>query len=174
VAVVLFFVAMVDRLVRPAQVHRLLGFTAVLYAGVLMVASLVQTIELLRDPQPFIGYARLNLESPDAVLALEQIPKDMIVMSNNPEMIYYLMGRPAYMRPILFDHYSLTYRQDYEEQLAFAEEQLDAGGIYIQARSPAKEDFKVIEELQLDLLLEIDDFTFYASPERSDIFDFES
>ena len=67
-------------------------------------------------------------------------------------MIYVFVKRPAYMRPIYYDSYTLNYRDDYDEQLAFVQSLLDDGSVYVQLRDPREQERQVIEDLDLELL----------------------
>jgi hypothetical protein len=89
------------------------------------------TVQMVRNPIPEIGYTGLRYTMPGVVNWLSQVSPGEPIISNNPEMVYILSGRSAYMRPILFDVYQLKYREDYEQQLADAQAKLDQGGVLI-------------------------------------------
>ena len=51
-----------------------------------------------------------------------------MIISNDIELVYVLVDRPAYAFPITFDHYQQVYREDLEEQIAFVRGLLKDGG----------------------------------------------
>jgi hypothetical protein len=55
------------------------------------------------------------------------------------------------MRPIFFDVYKLTNREDYSEQLGWVQSLLDRGGVYVQLRAPSQEDRDAIEDLNIEV-----------------------
>jgi hypothetical protein len=164
VAVILLFVSISFRLLTINPNKRVVRYSGILYAGVLVAASLLQTVELVNNPALYVGYSGIIISNSTLLEALKAVDQETIVISNNPEMVYFLMGRPAYMRPILFDHYSLQYRQDYQEQIEFTQSLLDQGAAYIQMRDPSQEEGDVIQELELVLTLAVDEATIYTSP----------
>ena len=66
-------------------------------------------------------------------------------------MVYVFTERPAYMRPISFDVYKLTNREDYSEQLEWVQSLLNGGGVYVQLRDPSPDDIEAIEDLDIEV-----------------------
>ena len=82
-------------------------------------------------------------------------------------MIYILAGRPAYVRPISFDHYQQLVREDYEQQLASAAEKMVSGGVLVVFDELEADDLALIDQLKLELLADFPQAMIYASPQES-------
>jgi len=163
VATVILFVSITSMLLKRIPQRRGVQSLGVLYACVLVFAAFSQSAKMMIDPMPYIGYSNLEIGYPKLEETLKGMDRDTIAISNNPEMVYFLMGRPAYMRPIGFDNYSLQYRQDYEDQIDFVQGLLDSGAVYIQMRDPSQEELDVINDLEIEPVLVIHDATIYTS-----------
>jgi hypothetical protein len=74
------------------------------------------------------------------------------LVSNNPELVYILVGRPAYVRPISFDNYEQAVRSDYEEQFATLSSQLGSGGVFVLFDQLEPDDQAFIDRLDLQPL----------------------
>ena len=98
-----------------------------------------------------IGYTGLKQQWPDVVARLKDVDSSAAIISNNPEMVYVFTERPAYMRPINFDVYKLTNREDYSEQLEWAQSLLDSGGVFVQLRDPNPHEREAIEDLDIEV-----------------------
>jgi hypothetical protein len=120
---------------------------------------------MIREPIRYVGYTGFKVENPELVNALRKVSRQTIVFSNNPEMAYFLSGRPAYMRPIYFDQYSLEYREDYDQQIQFARDSLDQGAIYAQLRKPGSEEQEVIDALEISPIASFDEGVIYGASE---------
>jgi hypothetical protein len=114
---------------RPGE--RTLGRLALAYAVVLLGFYGAVELRMLADPIPHLGYAGRRLLWADAVSAIRHVPAALPLVSNNPELVYILVGRPAYVRPISFDNYQQAARADYEQQFQVLKEQLRGGGVFV-------------------------------------------
>ncbi len=123
-----------------------------LLAGYTLLVIGFQSIPLflkIREASIYNGYTGFILQNPDVSRSVNDINPAVPVVSNNPELIYYISGRSAYMRPIRFDPYQMMVREDYLMQLQFVQSLLDQGGIYVQLKYPTQEEASVIEDLDL-------------------------
>jgi len=126
-----------------------------LIAGYLLVVIGTQGIPLnnkLKDASIYVGYSGFHLRHPDVAKSLKDIDLDVPIVSNNPELIYFLSGRTAYMRPIRYDPYQMKERDDYIDQLEFVQSLLDTGGIYVQLKPPSQGLEEIIADLGLALM----------------------
>jgi len=162
-SVILFFIV-IHRLVTQVKTSRVLLYFALGYGLLLIVVNMSLSIPMIRYPLPRVGYTNLKQAWPDAVAFLEDLNPSKPIISNNPEMIYVFINRPAYMRPIFFDSYTLNYRDDYVEQLAFVQSLLDDRSVYVQLRDPHDQERQVIEDLDLELLYSFPSVWIYVAP----------
>ena len=126
-----------------------------LIAGYLLVVIGTQGIPLnnkLKDASIYVGYSGFHLRHPDVAKSLKDIDLGVPIVSNNPELIYFLSGRTAYMRPIRYDPYQMKERDDYIDQLEFVQSLLDTGGIYVQLKPPSQGLEEIIADLDLALM----------------------
>ena len=76
----------------------------------------VETLMLLRDDAR--GFAAAAWQRGEAIEYMRRIPASTLIYTNEPEAIYYLLGRGAYIVPILRDGVTAQDRADYPQQLA--------------------------------------------------------
>jgi 4-amino-4-deoxy-L-arabinose transferase-like glycosyltransferase len=86
------------------------------------------TIQILTSPNLNKGYRTIQLENPDLAKAIMAIDPERVLTSNNPELVYLLSGKPAYIYPIIFDQATDREREDLEHQVAALEQRLATGG----------------------------------------------
>lgn len=164
VITVILFVSLVARIVQNFDRGKTMRFAVLAYAAVVIGFGIPQVSEILIDPMPYIGYSGFARGNPEVVQQLNDLDEKVII-SNNPELVFFLTDRPAYMRPIDFDPYSLDNREDYQQQLKFAQNLLDSGeAVFVQLREPRPEEENVIEDLDLQIIESYDEATFYTSP----------
>jgi 4-amino-4-deoxy-L-arabinose transferase-like glycosyltransferase len=126
-----------------------------LIAAYLLVVIGTQGIPLynkLNNASLYVGYSGFHLQHPDVAKSVKDIDRGVPIVSNNPEFIYFLSGRTAYMRPIRYDPYQMKERDDYKNQLEFVQSLLDTGGIYVQLKSPGQDLEGIIADLDLVLM----------------------
>lgn len=122
------------------------------YALLLVGFYAYNSLPMVQDPLSRLGYTGRKYSWSDMVAVLDGISKDVPIVSNNPELIFILLGRPAYVRPIHFDPYRDQYREDYEAQFAQLEDELGNGGIFVFFDELEADDLAVIERMELQLL----------------------
>ena len=105
--------------------------------------------QMLADPVSHLGYTGRRQLWAEAVAAIRQVPAEVPLVSNNPELVYILVGRPAYVRPISFDNYEQALRLDYEQQFATLSSQLGHGGIFVLFDELEPDDQAFIDRLNL-------------------------
>jgi hypothetical protein len=151
IACVILFTSIIYRLMSRNSHSMRLKYIAMAYGVMLIMINCSLSFNILRYPLPKIGYTGLKLQWPDVVARLNEVDPSAAIISNNPEMVYVFTERPAYMRPIDFDVYTLINREDYSEQLEWVQSLLDSGGVYVQLRDPNPYEKKAIEDLDIEV-----------------------
>ncbi len=151
IASVILFTSVIYRLISENSHSIYLKYVAAAYGVMLIIINCSLSFNILEYPLPKIGYTGLKLQWPNVVARLKDVDPSAAIISNNPEMVYVFTGRPAYMRPINFDVYSLTTREDYGEQLEWVQSLLDSGGVYVQLRDPNPYEREAIEDLDIEV-----------------------
>ncbi|MFQ5944175.1 MAG: hypothetical protein ACE5JF_11530, partial [Anaerolineales bacterium] len=64
------------------------------------------------------GYVTLAENNPELASALSELRADRVLISNNPELVYVISGRPAFAMPIAFDVSTQVARQDFDQQVS--------------------------------------------------------
>jgi 4-amino-4-deoxy-L-arabinose transferase-like glycosyltransferase len=162
--VVIFFVIVI---------HGLLDFwkgswipRAITFALAVLITTLYaqNTLSMLIDPFPSLGYTGLREERADTVSMLRSLDRTKPIISNDPELVFVFLNRPAYMLPINYDFNTEKERDDFEEQVEATRDKLDRGGMLV-LFSPMKEnDFMVVDMLGAELMDTFLGSSFYAYP----------
>jgi hypothetical protein len=123
------------------------------------------SISMLQDPIPSLGYTGLREERADTISMLESLDRTKPIISNDPEMVFVFLNRPAYMLPIIYDFNTEKERNDFDEQIEATRDKLDRGGMLV-LFSPMKEnDFMVVDILGAELMDTFLGSSFYAYPQ---------
>jgi hypothetical protein len=121
--------------------------------GAWLVAGLgsntYETLTLARDSTYQVGFTRIRDEWLDLASELNAAPT---IVSDNPEMVYYLTDRPAYMIPIKYDQYQRAFRADFAQQIELARHRLAAGAVLVVFGEPSAEEAEVIALLEVPAL----------------------
>ncbi len=98
------------------------------------------------------------------MVTLKTLDQSAPIISNNPELVYILSDRFAYMRPIHFDVYSLEYREDFEQQIEATRDKLNRGGVLVIFGAPNDMDREVIDLLGVEVIDTFYGSAFYGYP----------
>lgn len=112
--------------VRRGGLRRLLALAAL--AGLLLsygVRTAVR-VERLRYDAP--GYSTGGIRNSPTLAALMEMPPETVIYTNEPEAVYYVTGRGAYMIPLRYDAVTTRDVPDYPEKLAAMRAALLDGG----------------------------------------------
>ncbi len=134
----------------------------------LIVLYAQNTLPILLDPTPSLGYTGIKMERTDIVERLESINRAAPIISNDPELVYILADRAAYMLPIRFDANIGKEREDFNAQIEATRKKLEAGGMLILFSPIHERDMEVIDLLQADLIDTFYGSLFYAYPQVID------
>jgi 4-amino-4-deoxy-L-arabinose transferase-like glycosyltransferase len=144
------------RLRRPMAV--LLAVLAV----VLLAANFRDTWVLARDSSSQLGFTKVR-ESWGGLAA--RLSASTTILTDNPEMVYYLIDRPAYAMPIKFDQYQQAFRADFQQQLDLARARLEAGAVLVIFGDPSEEEAEVVDRLDVAPLNEFEGAAVYGYAE---------
>jgi hypothetical protein len=129
------------------------------WLAVSLTTNTVQTWSFARASTATMGFTGIRTEWLDLAFELRPAPT---IITDNPEMVYYLIDRPAYMLPIKFDQYQLLFRTDYQEQLDLARDRLRGGAILVVFGAPSAEEAEVIDLLDVTPIRTFDGATVYG------------
>jgi hypothetical protein len=154
--------------------HRLTDLPGkwVLLRGVVVVLGLalivlygIETYQILKDPLSSIGYSGLKQQRPETVEMLESIDTSVPIISNDPEMIYIFVNRPAYLLPLQIDYHTTMEREDFDQQFSATKEKLLDGGVVVLFSPMTESELQVVELLDAELLDVFYGSSFYGYPE---------
>ena len=117
------------------------------YVLVLVGFQAFQTFPMMRSTSSELGFTRIRSDWKAVAQEIEELDSDRPLITNNPEMVYYLLDRPAYMKPIYFDVYKQTERSDFPDQIELAETRLREGSIFILFGNASEEEQMILELL---------------------------
>ena len=100
-------------------------------AVVLIALYAQRSVPLAQASTLRLGFTGIRERSARAADDLLRLAGDRPIISNNPEMVYYLVDRPAYFMPILYDPYQQQTRPDFEAQLELATERMKDGSVLV-------------------------------------------
>ena len=123
------------------------------------------TISMIIDPNPSLGYTGLKLERPDTLTMLDTLSQSKPIISNDPEMVYAFSARPAYMLPIQYDFNTRKERDDFDEQLEATRRKLNEGGMLVIFHPINQKEIEVINLLEAELINSFQGSSFYAYPQ---------
>jgi hypothetical protein len=110
----------------------------------------IRMVQFVSDPGPVFRYTDSKRNMPELVAELQASDPDRLFISNDIELVYVLVGRPAHTLPIMFDHYIQRDREDFPVQLALARERLEDGALIVFFGEPDQEEADVIRMLGVE------------------------
>jgi 4-amino-4-deoxy-L-arabinose transferase-like glycosyltransferase len=139
----------------------MLGLVLAAWMVVALGTNTFESLTIARDSTYQVGFTRIRDEWLDLASELNAAPT---IVSDNPEMVYYLIDRPAYMIPIKYDTYRQVFREDFLQQVDLARTRLEAGAVLVIFEEPSDEEAEVIDLLQVVPLRIYDDVVIYGYP----------
>lgn len=134
--------------------------------GVLLVAlHLGQSLEILRADGLNLGYVDVKRNAPNLVAGLSEIEHSTPIISNNPEMIFILANRPAYLLPVRIDAYTQSEREDYEQNIKANRRRLEQGAILVILGKPDEGALEAMNDLNVTPLTGYTSAAFYGAGE---------
>ena len=102
---------------------------AIPLVGMLLLGlHVLETVQLFTGEGLDRGYVTIADNNPDLVDMLADLDSSRVLISNNPELVYVISGRPAFIMPIEFDVLTLQAREDFDHQVAATRRRLERGG----------------------------------------------
>jgi hypothetical protein len=166
VAVVIIFAIAVQQLIERWGVGNIPKLLALSISVTLIVLYTLQVLDLVSNPISVGGYFEYKYKRADAVREFEALESDIPIISNNPEMVYIMSNRTAYMWPIEFDHYRLEEREDYLDQIEATQEKLSRGGVLVVYGWPEGADTLVFDLLEAERFAHFIDISFFGYPDH--------
>ncbi len=131
--------------------------------GLILVVLYAQnTLPIVRNPIPYLGYTGLKIERIETVERLDSINRAAPIISNDPELVFVLSDRIAYMLPIRYDANIGEEREDFDQQIEATRRKLN-DGVMLVLFSPINEsEIETINLLEVDLIDSVYDSSYYA------------
>jgi hypothetical protein len=86
-----------------------------------------------------------------------------LIISNNPELVFILAERPAYLLPFRQDPYSQQPRSDYELSIRATRRQLEDGAVLVIFGSPDEQALEAMEDLNVTPMAGFGSTMFYGA-----------
>ncbi len=169
VCIVVLFVIGIFQLIRKIKRRTIIRFAPLVYGVLLVLLYALESLPLVRNPLAAIGYLGYVEQRRDVLHVLQSLDPDAPIISNNPEMVYAFLRRPAYMWPIEFDHYIQEDREDFEAQVAATREKLEQGGVLVIFGWPVGAEALVFDILDTERLEKFIDVTVLGYPNAFEV-----
>jgi hypothetical protein len=131
----------------------------------LIVLYAQNTLTIIMNPIPSLGYTGLKMERQETVDRLETINRSAPIISNDPELIFMLSDRTAYMFPIRYDANKGEEREDFDQQIEATRRKLNNGGMLVLFTPINDAVIEVIDLLEVELIDSFYGSSFYAYPQ---------
>lgn len=165
VALIILSTVTTTGLVRQVQETKLPA-TFALSLGLLLISlNFDQSIDLLGEPGLSLGYVMIRSNEPELVKALNELDPDVPIISNNPETVFILTERPAYILPIRVDSQTQTERSDYQQNIDAHRRRLKSGAVVVIFGNPDELALAAMNDLNVSPLLGFSTAMFYKSGE---------
>ena len=121
-----------------------------------------ETLTFAQESTYPMGFTRIRTEWNDLAARLSDIGPEASIITDNPEMVYFLIDRPAYMIPIKYDLYQQAFREDYMQQIELARTRLEGGAVLVIFGEPSQQEAEVLALLGVDSLYGFDEAVVYG------------
>lgn len=165
VALIILSTVTTTELVRQVRATKLPA-TFALSLGLLLISlNLDQSIDLLGEPGLSLGYVGIRRNQPDLVEALIELDPQVPIISNNPETVFILTERPAYILPTRVDPQTQAERSDYQQNIDAHRRRLEAGAVLVIFGNPDELALEAMNDLNVSPLLGFSTAMFYKAGE---------
>lgn len=154
VAVVLYLLCAIYGFLEKVSVWKWPRILSVGAAIFFLALSLVRMVQFVSNPGPVFRYTDMKRRMPGVVAELQSLDSDQLLISNDIELVYVLIGRSAHALPIMFDHYIQREREDFDLQLELAKKRLEEGAIIVFFGEPDAEQAEVLRLLRAKTFLD--------------------
>ena len=134
------------------------------FAGVMIALYAQRSIAVAQASTLPLGITGIRERWSQAAADIARLAGEQPIISNNPEVVYYLVGRPAYFMPIKYDPYQQQDRQDFEDQLRLAVTRLKRGSPLVIFQPPKPWEAEALERLEVVPLRVYQDVIIYGYP----------
>ncbi len=163
VALVILSTVTITELVRQMQETRLPAVFALSLGLLLLSLNLDQSLQLLGEPGLSLGYVGIRRTNSDLAEALGDINLDVLIISNNPEAVYIITDRPAYLLPTRIDPHTDSVRPDYDESIDAHRRKLESGAVLVIFGSPDEMALEAMNDLNVTPLRGFNSAAFYIA-----------
>jgi hypothetical protein len=136
--------------------------------GVVLLLTLLyamETFTILKDPVLFIGYSGYKQLEPGVVEMMDSIERSAPIISNDPEMVFILADRPAYLLPLQYDYHTTKEREDFDQQVQATRKKLNQGGVIVLFSPMSEREMGVVKLLDAERLIGFKGSLFFGYPE---------
>lgn len=165
VSAVILFILAFHRILERWKQWRVLQIGVLAIGFVLIGLYAHRTLGIIQDPISNIGYTGLKEQRPETVEMLKSIEASSPIISNDPEMVYILGDRTAYLFPLKVDYHTTQEREDYEQQIEATRDKLNQGGVIVLFSPMRESELEVVDLLRAELLDVFYGSSFYGYPE---------
>jgi hypothetical protein len=165
VAAVVLFVIVFHQLINWKKTWTILKFSSLAVGAILAFFYALDTFTILKDPLLFIGYTGYKQLQPGVVEMMDSIEHSAPIISNDPEMVFILANRPAYMLPLEIDFHTTKEREDYDQQVQATREKLNRGGVIVLFSPMTERELDVVRFLNAEQLIAFKGSLFYGYPD---------
>ena len=165
VALIIFSTVTTTELVRQVRKTKLPATFAISLGLLLISLNFNQSIDLLGDPGLSLGYVMLRSSEPELVKALGELDLDVPIISNNPETVFILTERPAYILPIRVDPQTQIERSDYQQNIDAHRRRLESGAVVVIFGNPDQLALEAMNDLNVSPFLGFSTAMFYKAGE---------
>jgi hypothetical protein len=127
--------------------RKLLQGVAVIFALALIINSAIGSISMAQGSSLALGFTSVREDNPGLAEMLMQSSDEHPLIADNQELVYFLIGKSAYMIPIKYDAYQQRERADYPEQLQTARARMENGSQLVIFGDPNPKEAEVIDQL---------------------------
>jgi hypothetical protein len=165
VALIILSTVTTTELVRQVRATKLPAAFALSLGLLLISLNFNQSIDLLGEPGLSLGYVMIRSDEPELVKALSELNPDLPIISNNPETIFILTERPAYILPSRVDPQTQTERSDYQQNIDAHRRRLESGAVVVIFGNPDQLALEAMNDLNVSPLLGFSTAMFYTAGE---------
>lgn len=164
VSAVILFIMVFHNLIARWK-HGAILRLGMMFIGIVLIILYAQlTLEILRDPINNIGYTGFKQAREETVSKLQSIDLSTPIISNDPERVYILVDRPAYLLPLEVDYHTTREREDFDQQLQATREKLSLGGVIVMFTPMSESESDVVNLLGAEPLYMSNRCIFYGYP----------
>jgi hypothetical protein len=163
VALVILSTITTTELIRQTQKTKLPAVFALSLGLLLISLNIDQSLELIGEPGLSLGYVGIRRTNPELANALDEIDLEVPIISNNPETVYIITDRPAYLLPTRIDPHTQAERLDYQDSISAQRKRLESGAVLVIFGTPDEMALEAMNDLNVSPLRGFNSAAFYIA-----------